>query len=372
MARFKEGERAALADRGCDRPDVFCLNRLGDPEGDTLPDRARAGQPFAVEVVLPVVDHGKVAVSTSGAAKAGVAAGPFAEIAPAGGGSIEGGSAACDLSPSQRDSLKAAAMPIAQLAARPGLEALGIPAGSQEQGYWMSSANPGIFSDWAAWALAHAADSPRFTAVEAKVEVPFAEPTLDIEFSRTEAGSPSPSIDQHYSVWIDSGRYHLEASVVVPFVYRGRRVATLTPTPTGTELYQVGLNQDWHVTAALMIDVFPFGRQKGQVSSFQHCRSSSCAENWLGVQVGTGFSSIFQEWYMGLLFEPVSGLGVGAGAAFLKGDFLGPGLAEGMLLDSPSKFSVNSDYMIRPYFGVAITSDIFQTLDRSSVFARIW
>jgi hypothetical protein len=68
----------------------------------------------------------------------------------------------------------------------------------------------------------------------------------------------------------------------------------------------------------------------------------------------------------------VSGLAIAAGGAFLKGDFLGPGLAQGMLLPSASEFSVNSNYMLRPYFGVAITSDIFQTLDRSSVFARIW
>jgi hypothetical protein len=217
----------------------------------------------------------------------------------------------------------------------------------------------------------YGSSTPAFTAVEAKVEVPFAEPSLDIEFARTESGTAAPSASQHYSVWIDSGTYHLEASVLVPFVYRGRRVATLTPTPSGNEL-QVGIDQDWHITAAVMVDLFPAGRQKGQVSSFQHCRTGSCAENWIGLQVGAGLSSIFQEWYLGLLFEPVSGLAIAGGAAMLKGDFLGPGLAEGMRLPSATQFSVNSDYMFRPYFGVAVTSDLFQTLDRSSVFARIW
>jgi hypothetical protein len=235
----------------------------------------------------------------------------------------------------------------------------------------MNAMNANIFAEWSAWAAAHAGDAPRFTAVEARVEVPFAEPSLEIEFARTEGGASSPTVDVHYAVWIDSGQYHLEASLLVPFVFRGRRVATLTPTPSGTQL-QVGLNEDWHVTASLMVDLFPFGRQKGQVSSFQHCRSSSCVENWLGIQVGTGFSDIFREWYFGLLFEPVSGLAISAGGALLKGDFLGPGLAQGMLLPSASEFSVNSDYMLRPYFGLAVTSDIFQTLDRSSVFARIW
>ncbi len=370
-AQYKEAERAAYSDRGCDRPDVFCLDRAGDAGHDALPDRVRAGQPFSLEVILPVLDGGRVAVTTSGAAKVGMAAGPFADpgAAPATAGSSA--SPSCSLSPAQRDALKAAAQPVTQLAARPGLEALGIPAGSSDDGYWMTASNQNIFADWSRWAAAQNGRAVRFTAVEAKVEVPFAQPVLDVEFERTENGATAPSVDTHYSVWIDSGQYHLEASVLVPFVFRGRRVATLTPT-AGGGAYQIGIDEDWHVTGAVMIDLFPAGRQKGQVSSFQHCRTSSCIENWLGIQVGAGLSQIFQEWYVGLMFEPVSGIAIGAGAAFLKGDFLGPGLAEGLVLASPGPFHVNSDYMVRPYFGVAITTDIFQTLDRSSVFARIW
>jgi hypothetical protein len=369
-ARFAEARRAAYAERGCERADVLCLDRFGETAGDALPDRVRAGQTFSLEVVVPGVDSGKVAISTSGGAKSAIAAGPFAappDTEPA----ERASAAACELAPSQRDSLKAAAAPIAELGKRPGLEALAVPAGAGDDAYWMASQNANIVSDWASWAAAHAAQTPRFTAVEAKVEVPFGEPSLEIDFARTESGSAAPSTSQHYAVWIDSGQYHLEASVLVPFVYRGRRRATLTPTPGGGA-YEVGLDQDWHVTAAVMIDLFPFGRQKGQVSSFVHCRSGSCAENWLGIQFGTGLSSIFQEWYLGILFEPVSGLGIGAGASLLKGDFLGPGLAEGMLLPSPAQFSAKSDYMFRPYFGIAVTSDVFQTLDRSSVLARIW
>jgi hypothetical protein len=372
-ARYKDAQASAYSERGCNRSDVFCLDRLGQAANDTLPSRVRAGQPFTVEVILPEADRGKVAVSTSGAAKAGVAAGPFTE---AGGSSgppspVLASGGACALSPMQRDALRAAAAPIALLGAHAGLESWAIPGGSAEDAYWMNATNGSIFGDWAEWAAAHASDTIRFTAVEAKVEVPFAEPSLDVDFERVDGSSPSPSLTAQYSVWIDSGQYHIEASVLVPFVYRGRRVATLTPTASGSPL-QVGINEDWHVTAAVMVDLFPAGRQKGQVSSFQHCRTGSCVENWLGVQFGTGLSSIFQEWYLGLVFEPVSGLAIAGGGTLLKGDFLGQGIAEGMLLPSASEFSVKSDYMIRPYFGVAVTSDIFQTLDRSSVFARIW
>jgi hypothetical protein len=369
--RAQEAYRTATTDRGCQRPEVLCLDRLGDPRDDKMPDRVRAGEWFSVEVILPVLDSGKVAISMSGA-RASVAAGPFAE--PPGAPPAEpvtSPSAVCVLTPAQRDQLKAAAAPVAQMTARPGLEALGVPAGSADDAYWMNSANSHIFSDWSDWAAAHAGQTLAFTAVEGKVEVAFAQPSLDVEFVRIDRGSASPSVDQHLSTWIDSGTYHLEASVLVPFVFRGKRVATLTPTPGGNQ-FLIGLDEDWHITAAVMVDLFPFGRQKGQVSSFEHCRSGSCVENWLGLQFGTGLSSIFQEWYLGLLFEPVSGVAIGAGGALLKGDFLGPGLAEGMLLPSPAQFSVNSDYMIRPYFGIALTSDIFQTLDRSSVFSRVW
>lgn len=371
-ARYDEALRTAYADRGCAKADVLCLNRTGEADADEVPKKLQGNQSFAIEIILPVVDRGKVAVSTSGG-KSRIAAGPF-EDAPATAGSAASdphAAVSCELTPAQRDDLKSAANPIDRLTLRPGLELLGIPQGSSDDGYWMNATNANIFADWSAWLAARGDRVPSFTAVEAKIEVPFGEPSLEIDFSRAEAGIASASVEQHYSIWVDDGQYHVELSLLVPFVFRGRRVGTLTSTPTGTEL-QVGLNEDWHVNGAVMLDFFPLGRQKGQASSFQHCRYSSCVENWLGFQFGTGLSSLFQEWYFGLLFEPVSGLALGAGGTFLKGDFLGPGLAQGMLLPAASDFNVKSDYMLRPYFGVAITTDIFQTLDRSSVFAHIW
>jgi len=61
------------------------------------------------------------------------------------------------------------------------------------------------------------------------------------------------------------------------------------------------------VTGALMLNVFPLGRQRGQVTSFRNCRVKSCIDNWLGVQFGAGLDPFFRDWYLGVVFEPVSG-----------------------------------------------------------------
>lgn len=168
---------------------------------------------------------------------------------------------------------------------------------------------------------------------------------------------------------VDYGRYYLELSVLVPVVYKGERTARLSPDLGSSEL-RADIHEDWHVTAALMVDFFPFGRPRGQLSSFRHCRERSCITNWLGVQFGTGFDNFGRDWYFGLVMEPVSGIALGAGAAIRKGDFLGPGLSEGMLLPSRNLLVVDSEYMARPYLGLVITTDIFHAIDRSSLSER--
>src|SRR5262249_49477211 len=159
-----------------------------------------------------------------------------------------------------------------------------------------------------------------------------------------ERGERSASTTQHYALPIDSGRYYLELAVMVPVTFHGERTAQLDPALGTTEL-RAGIREDWHVAGALMVDFFPLGRQKAQLSSFLICRRRICIENWLGVQIGTGFDHPAEDWYFGLVFEPVSGLALGAGAALRKGEFLGPGLAEGMLLPSRSAWEVDTEYM---------------------------
>jgi hypothetical protein len=188
---------------------------------------------------------------------------------------------------------------------------------------------------------------------------------LPIEFERTEQGDEAPSLRKNYKIVVDNGRSFITLGVLVPFVYQGSRTAELTPS-LGTNEPRLGIERDWHVTGAAMVTVFPLGRQKGQMTSFRNCRSASCIENWLGAQFGTGLDNALRDWYLGAVFEPISGIAVGAGASLLKGDFLAPGRAEGMVMPSMDASAVNSQYMIRPYFGVSLTLDVLPLLSRAA------
>ena len=250
-------------------------------------------------------------------------------------------------------------MPIAQLGAHEGLESLGIPADSWTDGYWASPSN--VWADWEGWG--DRVPVPSYAALRGRIEVPGAD-ALSIDFARTERGSKAPSSDKHYEIIVDSGRYFVEPALLVSFVYKGERTIDLASTPSGTER-RVGLQEDWHVAAAAMLDVFPLGRQKGHISSFRDCRSRSCVENWLGAQVGFGLDSTFHDWYAGIVLEPLSGLALNMGAALRQGEFWRRATPRDVswLSDQLNKYTA---YVVRPYFGVTVTLDLLGTLERGA------
>ena len=364
---LEESERRLRVERGCGQPNVICLNRLGEPGSDPLPERVMAGRPISVYVVVPSIDRGRITISTSiraNTAQSQVADSVEATSRPA---AAPASSEPCRLMSSQKDAIKAAAMPIARFGGQPGLEAEGVPVDSWTDSYWTSADDAKILGEWSTW-QAEGRLTPRFTALRARMEVPTGD-VLSVDFTRVERGSRSPSIEKHYDVVIDNGRYYVEPALLVPFIYKGSRSIELTPTVSGTEL-RVGIQQDWRVTGAAMINVFPLGRQKGQVSSFRYCRYRSCVDNWLGAQFGAGLDPLFRDWYLGIVLEPISGFTVGFGASLLKGEFLAPGRAEGMLLPTGDALVKYSDYMVRPYFGLSLTLDILETLDRGATATK--
>jgi hypothetical protein len=362
-----ENDRRLRADRGCGQPNVICLDRLGDPSPSQMPERVSAGHPLSVYAVVPSIDRGRVTISTS--IRASTAQSQIAdETEPS--SKPEAKPAAiepCKLMGYQKDAIKSAALPIAKFASLPGLEGVAVPPESWTDAYWASADDTKVLGEWLTW-QSQPHPVPRFNALRTRIDVPPGD-LLAIDFTRLERGSRAPSVEKHYEVIIDNGKYYVEPSLLVPFVYRGNRMVELTPTVSGTEL-RIGIEQDWHITGALMLNVFPFGRQKGQITSFRNCRYRSCIDNWLGAQFGASLDPFFQEWYLGVLFEPISGLGVGFGGALLKGEFLAPGRAEGMLLPSASAAVTHSDYMVRAYFGLSFTLDIFETLERGAAVTR--
>ena len=360
LATYEAGERAAYVAGDCARASVICVDRFGDHPFDTLPSRVDAGAALIVRAILPVADEGRVSVSAS--VRAQVAHGGAAGRRPARAAAAPAPEAAavCTSTGAEAAAVVAAAAPIVALAASPGMGALAPPA---------ALASDSVVA-WEAWLAAHAGSDAAFTAVTASLEVPDAELGVDVDVVRTDCkdgGGCAPSAAAHHEIPIDNGRYYLELGVLVPVVYRGTRRATLA---AGTTELRVGVEERWHVTGALMLDVFPLGRARGQVSSFRQCRERTCYANWLGVQVGTSFERPAEDWYLGLVIEPVSGLGIGLGAALTKGEYLAPGLAEGMLLPARAAFGTRTELMARPYLGLTLTTDVFHTVDRGALSLR--
>ena len=371
IRQYEEAEKTLASDLHCDHPDVVCLDRFGELNKDALPARVESGKGLSVHVLLPTAETGSLTISTAYRSHRGQAFGPAESPVPPKPpvASGTGPETVCGLTTSERDRIRNSAMPIAVLASRPGLDSLGVPPFSWTDGYWSPMTDGRIIEDWTAWIEAQRGQrSATFTSIGSRLDVPGGD-MVNIDFARTEHGARTASVERHYEVPIDNGAYYLELAVLVPFVYKGERTAQFVPVAGSADL-RLGIEEDWHVTGAAMIQYFPFGRQRSQTVSFRNCRFASCVENWLGAQLGTGFSHPLREWYLGLVFEPVSGFNLVAGASMLQGDFLSRGRAEGMLLPSPDPAASNSQYMFRPYFGFSFTLDIVETLDRAATYAR--
>src|SRR5262249_20455759 len=129
---------------------------------------------------------------------------------------------------------------------------------------------------------------------------------LMVDFARSGDDAPAP---QHRRIRVSHGHYAVEFGASFPMIYRGSRtVDSLTHANEKTEVPH----------AALSGIVFFRGRPKGEV--FFHG-----AEAW-GLQIGTDIDLTKdlreRDYYLGAAWEPVAGVGFGAGLAFVRGQFL--------------------------------------------------
>ncbi|MBL9020870.1 MAG: hypothetical protein JNL21_01670 [Myxococcales bacterium] len=179
---------------------------------------------------------------------------------------------------------------------------------------------------------------------------------------RATANSDAITASSVHSVDIDHGRYFWSAAVLVPFVFAGERDVIQGMIP-GSSGRQIAVSEDLLVTAALMAHVYPCGRRRGLISTFQRSGSALAVFcDLFGLQAGLDldFSDPTDQFYFGALLEPVSGFSLSGGAAVLKGEFLPNGFSEGML--SPKNLEVREEYMVRGYFGVSLSIDIIETI----------
>ncbi|WP_438040437.1 hypothetical protein [Sorangium sp. So ce128] len=177
------------------------------------------------------------------------------------------------------------------------------------------------------------------------------------------AVDPGSAIDESYAVSIDQGQYYLEFGALFPIVVNGsRRVVQTTLPGTGGER-RLSVQEDWSVNPSIVLNVFPGGRRRGVISSFQDMRCATTFGDLLGVQAGVDLDlgQPFDRVFLGGVLEPVAGLSFNAGLALIQQEYLPSGHAENMILAEGDSLTPVRRYTPRFYFGATLTLDIVNT-----------
>ncbi len=182
---------------------------------------------------------------------------------------------------------------------------------------------------------------------------------VEVLFSR----KGEKTVSERYEVPVAHGKYYVDIGVLIPIVPDGRReiVQTLIPGTGGER--RLSVREDWQVEAAVALNVFPCGRRRALWSAFQQISGDTVCDLF-GLQVGVDldFKNAFQRIYAGVTLEPVAGLGAGFGVAIVRGQFLPPGYADGMVIPRGETFTPQTEYMVRPYIGITLSTDILTSL----------
>ncbi|WP_437726097.1 hypothetical protein [Sorangium sp. So ce861] len=174
---------------------------------------------------------------------------------------------------------------------------------------------------------------------------------------------PESAIDESYAVPIDQGQYYLEFGALFPLVLDGSRRVVQTTVPGAGGERRLSVQEDWSVNPSLVLNVFPGGRRRGVISSFQDMRLAATLGDLLGVQAGVDLDlgEPFDRIFLGGVIAPVAGLSFNAGVAFVQQEYLPAGHAEDMIVPVGESVSPVRRYAPRFYFGATLTLDIVNT-----------
>jgi hypothetical protein len=193
--------------------------------------------------------------------------------------------------------------------------------------------------------------------VEQKVSSAAGARAIVVRSLRRREGKVVPASEAMHEIAIDQGRYFLEVGALVPVVINGSRTVGAAAIP-GTPERMVVIEEDARVTGALVLNVFPFGgRSRGKLYT-------GLSGNSWGLQVGIDldFGNLTDQFYAGLLCEPISGFGISVGVAIVEGQVLTEGSRVGMLVPPGETVPHGDRYMARTYIGVTFTTEVLQTL----------
>lgn len=207
-----------------------------------------------------------------------------------------------------------------------------------------------------------AAGAPKFMILK---EVTAVAPTssdvtsLEVLFTRKD----KEGVSTRFEVPVDHGKHYVDFGVMIPLVFGGKREIVQTPIPgTGGEK-RLSLQSELDVNPALVLTVYPFGRRRGLWSAFQRPGAETVSDLF-GLQLGVDvdLKNALDRIYAGISLMPIAGVGIGFGAAFVKGDFFPAGYSDGILLAKGETFAPNREYMIQPYFGFTLSTDVLTAL----------
>jgi hypothetical protein len=146
-------------------------------------------------------------------------------------------------------------------------------------------------------------------------------------------------------------RYYLDVGILVPFSVDYQQVST-SRVPGSTEVF-IREENTLRPAAAVALSYFPFG---------QYGVPRFTGVHGLGFQAGVGadFDRVDDEFYLGLIWEPVPGAGISAGMALLDMERLQPGYPQGALV-KPNDVPKDEFMAPRVYFGLSLNTEVFQT-----------
>ncbi len=155
--------------------------------------------------------------------------------------------------------------------------------------------------------------------------------------------------------------YYLDVGVLAAFTPWYQQVST--SRAPGMQDQFIRETNTIHPAAAITLNYFPFK---------QYSRPKFTGIHGLGVLAGIGgnFSRIDDEFYLGLLWEAVPGAGISTGVALLEMQKLHPNYPAGALVQ-PNDVPKDSYLGPRWYFGIALDTQVFQTILRMGASARV-
>jgi hypothetical protein len=215
-------------------------------------------------------------------------------------------------------------------------------------------------------------------------QVPSAAFTVHYTATTTCEKDASTRVDRPLTFSVGQSGYHLDPSFMFPLVFGGQRQVNLVPLPN-TQDHTIEASQSLLPTPiTLALQVFPMGIPGGHFAtivnhaalqcsgSFWDATTRRCSPWWtvynllrpLGLLVGTDIApNQLDQYYLGGTYQPVRGFSFSAGAAFVKGEFIPPNYAAGMLAPTNgTTFTPDTRYMMRPYIGVAISPELLGLL----------